>query len=97
MSHPFLITAIIQPTKDAPWIKIAYISNNNDVSYHMESVLDREFYSVVSVKSRPADEVEMNELMFDKQGNMSIINNAPVVEGGDNDHVIPNSDPTTGS
>lgn len=97
MSLPYLIEAIVQPAKHSPYIKVAYLSGNPNVDYHMEMVLQNEYYKVASVKSRPAVDVEMSELLWDGQGNMSVIDNVPVVQEDTNDNVAPNSDPQPGN
>ncbi len=82
----FIITAIVQPAKDAPWLKVAYASNNNDVQWHMQTILQKEYFDVASVKSDVVTDSELDELRYNRQGNTAWINNAPVTLGGtDND------------
>jgi hypothetical protein len=79
MNVPYLIEAIVQPAKHSPYIKVAYVSNNPNVDYHMDNILQNEYYQVASVKSRPADEVTLGELGYDAQGNTKNIDGQPVL------------------
>lgn len=74
---PFLIQAMVQSLHDLPYQKISYISNNPSVEIHM-SDLNKIYHRVLSVKSRPADEVELGEFMHDTQGNMNSVDGVPV-------------------
>lgn len=91
----YIIEAVVQPAKHSPYMKVAYISSNPNVDYHMETILQKEYYQVASVKSEPASQRTLHELRYDMQGNMSIIDDVAVVAEGDaNEHVIPSSDPS---
>ena len=100
MSQPYLIEAVVQPAKHSPYIKVAYISGNPNVDYHMEMVLQNEYYQVAAVKSRPAEEVELAELGYDALGNTKNIDGQPVltVVGGTDENIGSDSvtEPDTG-
>lgn len=80
----YLIEAMVQHAQEGPYVKIAFLDERNDVSLHMEQI-GRDVYRVLSVKSCPADEATLEEFMYDQQGNMNIVDEAPVITGGTND------------
>lgn len=90
---PFVIEAVVQPAKHSPWMKVALISQNNDVQRHLD-IFQKEYYDVASVKSRPADEVLLSELRYDAQGNTNVINDALVLINGGLDNDVSENSPT---
>ena len=91
----YVITAIVQPAKDSQWLSVSYLTRNPDIEWHRVTILQREYYSVASVKVRDADAAILQELKRDAQGNMKRINSntlmAPNTEVA-NEHVVENGD-----
>lgn len=74
----FIIEAMIRNAPEEPYYKMAFVDECPDVDLHM-SHLVRQGYSVASIKSRPASEVEIGEYMHDTQGNTNMIERSPVL------------------